>query len=84
MTGPEHYRAAERLLAEAGHQSAEGVIWIRPENLAAAQVHATLALAAATAGQTSVLAVHHDINDMDVDAWHEAAGAKPQGGADRG
>lgn len=49
MTGPEHYRRAEQLLAEAGHQGAEGVIWVRPENLAAAQVHATLALTAATA-----------------------------------
>lgn len=38
MTGPEHYREAERLLAT-GSQAAER----------RAQVHATLALAAATA-----------------------------------
>lgn len=39
MSGPEHYREAERLL---GHTGSERI-------LAAAQVHATLALAAATA-----------------------------------
>lgn len=49
MNGPEHYHEAERLLADAGHEGAEGVIWVRPDNLAAAQVHATLALAAAHA-----------------------------------
>ena len=38
MTGPEHYREAERLLKDPG---SAGVI-------GAAQVHATLALAAAT------------------------------------
>ncbi|MGP3684103.1 hypothetical protein ACTVZO_05215 [Streptomyces sp. IBSNAI002] len=51
MTGPEHYRQAEQLLAESmtelrpndeGHCEADRTI-------AAAQVHATLALAAATA-----------------------------------
>jgi hypothetical protein len=51
MTGPEHYREAERLLAESrtelrpndeGHCEADRTI-------AEAQVHATLALAAATA-----------------------------------
>ena len=49
MTGPEHYREAERLLAEAGAEGAEGTYFVRPESLAAAQVHATLAHAAATA-----------------------------------
>lgn len=48
MTGPEHYAEAERLIEEAnhvGHEDAargDGII-------AAAHVHATLALAAATA-----------------------------------
>lgn len=51
MTGPEHYREAERLLAESqtitrpheeGHCEAD-------RSIAEAQVHATLALAAATA-----------------------------------
>lgn len=45
MTGPEHYREAERLIASSyrdGELSPEALI-------AEAQVHATLALAAATA-----------------------------------
>ncbi|MEV5619462.1 MULTISPECIES: hypothetical protein [unclassified Streptomyces] len=42
MTGPEHYREAERLLALADYHD-------DPARCAAAQVHATLALAAATA-----------------------------------
>lgn len=63
MTGPEkyreHYREAERLRAESeewadadygwkGHLSAEERIQRRMADLAEAQVHATLALAAAT------------------------------------
>lgn len=46
MTGPEHYTRAEKLLREVrdGHQEGTDVAAI----LAAAQVHATLALATAT------------------------------------
>jgi hypothetical protein len=40
MTGPEHYRTAEDLLRSPG---------LDPQGIAEAQVHATLALAAATA-----------------------------------
>ncbi len=50
MTGPEHYTRAEVLIDLANAGGAEG--WDTPrsrEQLAAAQVHATLALAAATA-----------------------------------
>jgi hypothetical protein len=50
MTGPEHYKEAERLLANiAGDDDADSIV-VRefvPELLAVAQVHATLALAAA-------------------------------------
>lgn len=55
MTGPEHYREAERLLELASVDTAESSCEIPPEQdvpawlMAAAQVHATLALAAATA-----------------------------------
>ena len=54
MTGPEHYREAEQLLAgvtlDATHPDGSPVIRSdEPQTLAAAQVHATLALAAATA-----------------------------------
>ena len=44
MTGLEHYRAAEKLLADAADRVGD---W-PPDLLAAAQVHATLALVAAT------------------------------------
>lgn len=45
MTGPEHYERAERLLAEVRELDLDDVA----ETIAIAQVHATLALAAATA-----------------------------------
>lgn len=52
MTGPEHYRAAERLLASAtidiGAGQAEGNRIEHDTQVARAQVHATLALTAAT------------------------------------
>ena len=54
MTGPEHYAEAERLLALADRHT-RGVTY-GPEwalTLTAAQVHATLALAAATAVGTA-------------------------------
>lgn len=76
MTGPEHYREAERLLADARHEGADGVAYVRPENIAAAQVHATLALAAATAVATGVSAFRDDINSNDVEEW--AAAMYPQ------
>ena len=51
MNGPEHYREAERLLAEVrkGYEVGPTMSY-QPEScaLAEAQVHATLALAAAT------------------------------------
>lgn len=54
MTGPEHYREAERLLASYNRPvvlkwSDKQVADAAKINLAEAQVHATLALAAATA-----------------------------------
>ncbi|UCZ88613.1 hypothetical protein [Gordonia sp. WA4-43] len=82
MNGPEHYREAERLLEESrddrcDYQGAQ-------VRIVAAQVHATLALAAATAhagliGHT--LAASHAVNDLAhddetitaVNDWHEVA-----------
>ena len=46
-TGPEHYRIAERFMAQYGRDDTDGHA-LSMEVLAAAQVHATLALAAAT------------------------------------
>jgi len=62
MTGPEHYRAAELLLAEAAERP--GVASAR--SMTAAQVHATLALAAATA--------FHGVTDHR--HWFEATGTQ--------
>jgi len=58
MTGPEHYREAEKLLERHA---------IAPEAL----VHATLALAAATA-----MAAHHDLPAWDSEAWHTVAATR--------
>jgi hypothetical protein len=57
-TGPDHYKLAEELLAPQGP--------LTGELIGAAQVHATLALAAATALAS--------IGRMETDAWHAVAG----------
>ncbi|MGW4663245.1 hypothetical protein [Streptosporangium sandarakinum] len=90
MTGPEHYREAERLVREADAEDAPEWVTARA---AQAQVHATLALAAATALLGPAVAVDIseglDLNDPDLNAWIEAAGAKsaeqssPSQGGDR-
>lgn len=61
-TGPKHYRAAELLLDTA--RDAEGGGAMERFALAAAQVHATLALAAATA-----LAATNSMPDCDSQDW---------------
>ena len=77
MTGPEHYREAERLLQHAsamaavapgGPNSAEELAVRRTADLAEAQVHATLALAA-------VIGLSADLPPGDVAAWRKAAAA---------
>ncbi|GAB2731486.1 hypothetical protein [Streptomyces bullii] len=89
MTGPEHYREAERLLAGRTFP-ADPELRIeerhRPptaEEIAAAQVHATLALAAATAMGAPVEDDLAGFTIEDRDAWYKAAGEKPRrnGGA---
>lgn len=65
MTGPEHYREAERLIDQAASEfddpgwrsstmSPAERIARRDSDVALAQVHATLALAAATAGLDAI------------------------------
>ena len=66
MNGPEHYHAAELLLAEAGEQPGEA----SARSIATAQVHATLALVAATA--------LHGVTDHR--HWFEATGTQHTGG----
>jgi hypothetical protein len=68
MSGPEHYRAAEQHLREAfacTEEQSELSTW----NQRQAQVHATLALAAAYA-----CARTPDMNGWDAEAWQAAAG----------
>lgn len=73
MTGPEHYREAERHLSAASHLDRPGGKPADPSaaahQLATAQVHATLALAAATAAQDSAAGM----TSADHKAWTEAA-----------
>ncbi|WP_031166049.1 hypothetical protein [Streptosporangium roseum] len=76
MTGADHYREAERLAREADVEDAPEWVTARA---ALAQVHATLALAAATALLGPVATSGYD--DTDLDAWREAAGEQPKGGA---
>lgn len=70
MTGPEHYAEAERLLTLADRHTS-GVTYAEEWalTLTAAQVHATLALAAATAVGTAGPELH---------AWADVAAAKPR------
>ena len=69
MTGPEHYVIAEALLADA--VSAEGADdAVRARLIARAQVHATLALAAATGVPDS---------GAEGKKWLDAAGIRPPG-----
>lgn len=50
MNGPQHYKEAERLLEQSSMRP-EGDLDIANSEIAEAQVHATLALTAATANQ---------------------------------
>jgi hypothetical protein len=72
MTGPEHYAEAERLLALADRHT-RGVTYAKEWTLTltAAQVHATLALAAATAVGTA---------GPDLHAWADVAATGPSTG----
>ncbi|HEY6279510.1 MAG TPA: hypothetical protein VIX86_24635 [Streptosporangiaceae bacterium] len=65
MTGPGHYLAAERMLSSA--RSPQGRGEEEMATLAAAQIHATLALAAATAMNDS----SGGMGAYDYDAWRE-------------
>lgn len=77
MTGPEHYRRAEELLVELRKMRASVMKPANPESiantLAQAQVHATLALAAATAlSDPTRSAPRATVPEWD--AWQKAAG----------
>jgi hypothetical protein len=71
MTGPEHYASAQQWLYKAAHEGARGGEETAESCAAIAQVHATLALAAATA-------LGSEQYGSDSTAWHAAA-ASPKG-----
>ncbi|MFE3488334.1 hypothetical protein [Streptomyces griseus] len=114
MTGPEHYREAERLIAHAesiyldtsddpaprGEYATEAAYFeaVQISNdlhreamrtvawtTAQAQVHATLALTAATVEQAANAAIAADINSLTLDAWypltHKPTAGQQTGGA---
>lgn len=64
MTGPEHYRAAQELLSVASEYERDGASQTAMARIVEAQVHATLAMAAA-------YAMPHDR------AWTWTAGPRP-------
>jgi len=80
MTGPEHYKAAENLIASVNRTlSTDGSTPLFPAKtrmrlLVEAQVHATLALAAAHAMGIG------DLPSPGWDAWREAAQTRDQEG----
>ena len=84
MTGPEHYREAERHLSAASYTHGPGGDPVHPEaaahHLATAQAHATLALAAATAMGAPVEDDLAGFTIEDRDAWYKAAGERPKRG----
>jgi hypothetical protein len=76
MTGPEHYREAERLQVHAqellvtGVSDAEESLQRAAVVLADAQVHATLAVA-------SVLGLSGNVGAADMQTWRDVAATRP-------
>ena len=77
MTGPQHYREAERLQAHAQELLATGVpdagenLQRAATVLADAQVHATLAVASVLGLSTTTL------NTADMQTWRDVAATRP-------
>ncbi|MER6515226.1 hypothetical protein [Nonomuraea sp. NPDC001636] len=80
MTGPEHYREAERHLSAASYTDRPGGRPAHPDaghHIAMAQAHATLALAAATAlSDPTRSAPRAPLPEWN--AWKQAAGVAAQ------
>ncbi|MFD4343433.1 hypothetical protein ACFWQ6_00875 [Streptomyces coelicoflavus] len=83
-SGPQHYQEAERLLTRAHFYTyGDGGDPVTGAAFAAeAQVHATLALAAATAVSAPVDGAEPGMSSSEWQAWHQAAGVKRQKGSD--
>lgn len=65
MNGPDHYREAQRLINEAGGAAPE----LASQYLAEAQVHATLALAAATLRRSGGVRTRTSGSGASSDQW---------------
>lgn len=82
-TGPEHFKDAELMLKEAEQFTAneDGTCPDAERFLRYAQVHATLALAAATALNVAAVIKGPEDADVrrDVSVWSEVAGVPPRG-----
>lgn len=88
MTGPEHYREAESALQQVvalllheleigtSEQRHAQIVAEMSLHLGYAQVHATLALAAATGTRGVVEPGGGDRSPADDEAWYEAAGVR--------
>lgn len=76
MTGPQHYLEAERLLKSAAKNFLS--TGKAGSALEAAQVHATLALAAATALSSPVDGEIAGLTVEQYDAWFKATGPRPE------
>lgn len=74
MTGPEHYRKAEELAKTAARwpESSDALALI-----GLAQVHATLALTAATAMSAPVDGAEEGMAGHEAHAWYQIAGVMP-------
>lgn len=80
MTGPEHYREAERLLDRAHHftYGDGGDPTVGAALATEAQAHATLALTAATAMQAPVDGSEAGMGSREYEEWYRVAGVKPK------
>lgn len=75
MTGPEHYREAERLLSDSTY-AGDGIDGEELSRLLAAQAHATLAVAAATMDAADMNAtVHGGATTPNSREWDKAIGS---------
>lgn len=82
MTGPEHYQVAINLLDRIDAEQQEGAELTFSDVIAAAQVHATLALAAATALQAPG-GEGAGMWREDNEAWERVCSAHRRGGDGR-
>ncbi|NGO72981.1 hypothetical protein [Streptomyces boncukensis] len=82
MTGPDHYREAERLatMARCLTRGSEPDPVAGAAVAAEAQVHATLALAAATAMQAPVDGCEPGMSGLEWAEWRRAINGEPAGG----